>query len=137
MTDEATPNTATPAAEAAAAPALEAPQAAARTLPDTANSLLAVGAHTGGLFTCVLAPLIIFLIARDDAKLNYAVPHAREALNFQITMLIAAIVLVVSVIGIALIPALALYDTACVIIGSIKAINGDPWRYPLTLRLIK
>ena len=28
-------------------------------------------------------------------------------------------------------------DTACVIIGSIKAINGDPWRYPLTLKLIK
>ena len=85
----------------------------------------------------MLAPLIIFLIARDDAKLNYAVPHAREALNFQITMLIAAIVLTVSVVGIALLPALVLYDTACVIIGSIKAINGDPWRYPLTLRLIK
>lgn len=124
MNDDATPNTA----------ALEAP---ARTLPDTANSLLAVGAHVGGLFTCVLAPLIIFLIARDDAKLGFTVEHAREALNFQITMLIAAIVLTVSIVGIALLPALALYDTACVIIASIKTINGDPWRYPLTLRLIK
>ena len=49
--------------------ALEAP---ARTLPDTPNSLLAVGAHVGGLFTCVLVPIIIFLIARSDAKLAYA-----------------------------------------------------------------
>ena len=132
MTDDATPNTA-----ATAAPALEAPQATARTLPDAANSLLAVGAHVGGLFTCVLAPLIIFLIARDDSKLAFTVGHGREALNFQITMLIAAIVLTVSLIGIALLPALALYDTVCVIIASIKTINGDPWRYPLTLRLIK
>ena len=129
MTDDATPNTAE-----TAAPALEAP---ARTLPDTANSLLAVGAHVGGLFTCVLAPLIIFLIARDDSKLAFTVEHGREALNFQITMLIAAIVLAISLVGIALLPALALYDTACVIIASIKTINGDPWRYPLTLRLIK
>ena len=132
MTDDTTPNT-----TATAAPALEAPQATARTLPDAANSLLAVGAHVGGLFTCVLAPLIIFLIARDDSKLAFTVGHGREALNFQITMLIAAIVLTVSLIGIALLPALALYDTACVIIASIKTINGDPWRYPLTLRLIK
>ncbi|MBQ6656350.1 MAG: DUF4870 domain-containing protein [Ottowia sp.] len=132
MTDDATPNTAE-----TAAPALEAPQATARTLPDTANSLLAVGAHVGGLFTCVLVPLIIFLIARDDSKLAFTVGHGREALNFQITMLIAAIVLTVSLVGIALLPALALYDTACIIIASIKTINGDPWRYPLTLRLIK
>ena len=133
MTEPEAPNTATPAAETAA-PALEAP---ARTLPDAANSLLAVGAHVGGLFTCVLAPLIIFLIARSDAKLAYTTPHAREALNFQLTMLIVGIVLAVSLVGIALIPALLLYDTACVIIASIKAINGEHWRYPLTLRLIK
>ena len=126
MTDDATPNT--------AAPALEAP---ARTLPDTTNSLLAVGAHVGGLFTCVLAPLIIFLIARDDSKLAFTVEHSREALNFQITMLIGYIVLFFSIVGIFLIPALVLYDIACVIIASIKTINGDPWRYPLTLRLIK
>lgn len=134
MTDDAT-NNAAAAETAAATPALEAP--APRTLPDTANSLLAVGAHVGGLFTCVLAPLIIFLIARDDSKLAFTVGHGREALNFQITMLIAAIVLFFSIVGIALLPALALYDTACVIIASIKTINGDPWRYPLTLRLIK
>lgn len=132
MTDDVTPNT-----TATAAPALEAPQATARTLPDTANSLLAVGAHVGGLFTCALAPLIIFLIARDDSKLAFTVEHAREALNYQITMLIVGIVLAVSIVGWILLPALALYDTACVIIASIKTINGDPWRYPLTLRLIK
>lgn len=131
MTDDATPNT---AAAPEAAPALEAP---ARTLPDAANSLLAVGAHMGGLFTCVLAPLIIFLIARSDANLSYATPHAREALNFQITMFIAGVVLGISFIGWVLIPALVLYDIACVIIASIKAVNGEHWRYPLTLRLIK
>ena len=134
MNDADTPNT---AAEVAAAPALEAPATSARTLPNAANSLLAVGAHVGGLFTSVLAPLIIFLIARDDAKLAYTTPHAREALNYQITMLIAGIVLTVSLVGLILIPALLLYDTTCVIIASIQAINGDPWRYPLTLRLIK
>ena len=41
------------------------------------------------------------------------------------------------IIGIFLAGVLFLFGITCVIIASIKTINGDPWHYPLTLQLIK
>ena len=116
--------------------ALEAPTPP--TLPDSNNSLLAVFSHVGGLFTSALAPLVLFLIARSDPKLAFATHHAREALNFQITLFIAFIVLlVIPIIGWVLLPALFFYDAIFVIIAAIKTVNGEHWRYPLILHLIK
>lgn len=92
----------------------------------------------------VLGPLIIWLIKRDS--LPFAGDQAKEALNFNITVLIAAAGLVlfsIITVGIGLlltVPlgfALFFYWLVFTIIAAVNANNGVRYRYPLTLRLIQ
>jgi len=104
----------------------------------------------------VLAAAVVYLIKRDDSP--FASEHAREAINFNLSMFIYAcvaaaigIVLVgatVLTLGIGLlvtipaglvlvlaIAAIAVTWLVCSIIATVKAWNGERYRYPLTLRL--
>lgn len=84
-----------------------------------------------------LGPLIIWLIKRDEDA--FVEENAREATNFQISVLLYAIVsgfLVLVIIGIVLLIAVAIFALVTPIVAAIKAANGDPFRYPLTIRLI-
>ncbi len=104
----------------------------------------------------MLAAAVIYLIKRDDSA--FASEHAREALNFNLSMflyacaataiavvLIGATVLTLGVgilvtapAGVLLllaIGAIALMWLVCSIVATIKAWNGERYRYPLTLRL--
>src|SRR5438309_347332 len=86
----------------------------------------------------ILAPLIVWLIKKDEsAEVN---EHGKEALNFQISMLIYSIIsgiLCLILIGFALLAILHLLNVVLVIIASIKASEGKLYRYPITIRLIK
>ncbi|TQV74874.1 DUF4870 domain-containing protein [Aliikangiella marina] len=88
-------------------------------------------------FGNVLGPLIIWLLKRDDSEyINY---HGKEAVNFQITMLIAfmiSLILIVIVIGIPLLFGLAIFQLVMVIIAGIKASEGIYYRYPFSLKLV-
>ncbi|MBM2830869.1 MAG: orotate phosphoribosyltransferase [Gammaproteobacteria bacterium] len=66
--------------------------------------------------------------------------QGKEALNFQITMLIAFIisfVLMFILIGFVLMGVVAVFDIVMLIIASIKANEGVRYRYPYAIRLIK
>jgi uncharacterized Tic20 family protein len=63
--------------------------------------------------------------------------HARESLNFQITVGIVSIVLALTIVGILLIWVLWIAALVFVTIASINASDNKIYRYPLTLRLIK
>ena len=92
-----------------------------------------------------VGPLIIWLLKRGDSAEIDA--HGKESLNFQISMLIYTIglgivcfVLMFVLIGFLLIPLFAILhvvDIVLVIIASMKASEGQLYRYPLTLRLIQ
>jgi uncharacterized Tic20 family protein len=85
----------------------------------------------------VLGPLIVWLIKRGDSPEIDA--HGKEALNFQISMLIynlVAGVLCLLLIGFALLAVLHVLNVVFVIIGALKAGEGQMYRYPLTIRLI-
>ena len=93
---------------------------------------------------CVLGPLIIWLVKRDT--LPFAGDQAKEALNFNITVLIAAAALVlfsIITVGIGLLLTVPLgfvlffYWLIFTIIAAINANNGVRYRYPLTLRLVQ
>ena len=87
---------------------------------------------------CLLGPLIIWMLKKD--QMPFVADQGREALNFQITVLIGlvlAFLLRVLVIGYALLALIVLFDLVCVIIGAIKASEGVAFRYPINLRLIK
>jgi uncharacterized Tic20 family protein len=61
----------------------------------------------------------------------------RESLNFGITMVVAAIVLALSIVGWAIIWALPIYWTIFRIVAAYRASQGEFYRYPLTIRFIK
>ena len=88
-------------------------------------------------FGHVLGPLVVWLIKRGESSEIDA--HGKEALNFQISMLIynlVAGVLCLVLIGFALLAVLHILNVVFVILASIKANEGQMYRYPLTIRLI-
>lgn len=86
----------------------------------------------------VIAPLIIWQLKKDT--MPFAAEQAKEATNFQITVLIAVVisfVLFLVVIGVVLLPLVGLAALVFTILAGIKANEGVAYRYPFTLRLIK
>ena len=62
-----------------------------------------------------------------------------ESLNFQISILIYAIVsavLIIVLVGLILLPIVGIGWLVFTIIGSVKASNGEDYRYPLTIRMV-
>ncbi|OHE80072.1 MAG: orotate phosphoribosyltransferase [Lysobacterales bacterium GWF1_69_6] len=86
----------------------------------------------------VLGPLVVWLIKKDT--MPFVDDQAKEALNFNITVLIAAIVsgiLTVILIGFLLLLVVGLGWLVLTVMAAIKANEGVSYRYPFTLRLIK
>lgn len=99
---------------------------------------IALIAHLLSLVTGFLAPLIIWLVKKDQS--SYIDHHAKEALNFQISIYIYGIVsgiLVVLLIGIVLLFVLGIFAFIVILIATIKASKGEYYRYPLTIRFLK
>ncbi|MGQ0802149.1 MAG: DUF4870 domain-containing protein [Pseudomarimonas sp.] len=86
----------------------------------------------------LLGPLIIWQIKKND--MPFVDDQGKEALNFQITVFIAALisgVLTMVLIGLLLLPVVVIGWIVLSIMAGIKANNGETYRYPWTLRLIK
>jgi len=89
-------------------------------------------------FGNLLGPLIIWQIKKDLDPFVDA--QGKEALNFQISVALAAVVcfiLMVVVIGFPLLMLLGLAALVLTIIAGIKANEGQPYRYPFSWRLVK
>jgi uncharacterized Tic20 family protein len=85
-----------------------------------------------------LAPLIVLLVFGQRSA--YVRAHAVESLNFNLTWLLYAIVAVVLaflLIGIVILIALGLAYLVLVVIASVRANNGEFFRYPLTIRFVR
>jgi uncharacterized Tic20 family protein len=96
----------------------------------------------------LVGPLVIWLIKRDDAAVE---PHARAALNFQLSLLIyfiagsiLAFLFAVTVIGLVVtIPlviallVLFILELVFALLASLAASRGELYVYPLSLDLIK
>jgi len=83
------------------------------------------------------APDHLYLVKKDESA--YVREHASESLNFQISVTlwsIVCLVLMFVLIGFLLIFVLLIMDLVCTILAAVKASNGQPYRYPLTIRLI-
>lgn len=95
------------------------------------------GYLTGGLGS-VIGPLVVWLIKKDEFPL--VDDQGKESLNFQISILIYAVVsfvLTFVVIGLPLLIAVAVFDLVEIILASVKANEGVAYRYPLSIRFIK
>ncbi|MBN8860684.1 MAG: DUF4870 domain-containing protein [Sphingobacteriales bacterium] len=103
--------------------------------PTSDEKTMAILSHILTLVVGFIAPLVIYLIKKDES--SFIAAHAKESLNFQITITIACIVLAITIIGILLIWVVLLAALILVIIATIRASEGKLYRYPLTIRLIK
>jgi hypothetical protein len=102
------------------------------------DKLLAILCHVS-LFLGVgfILPLIVYLVKRGESELVAA--HAKEALNFHISLVIyflCAIPLVLFLIGIPILMGLGLMAFVCAIVAAIRASEGGFYFYPLTIRFI-
>lgn len=111
---------------------------------------LAIVAHIGPVIAGFIAPLIVWIVVKDDqTKSEWVRHHAREALNFQLSLLIYGVVL--TIVGIVLtIVTLGLFFFVLIplfvllafgtlifsIIATVKANRGEWYQYPATIRLL-
>lgn len=89
-------------------------------------------------FGLVLAPLVLWLIKRNDHE--FIDDQGKEAVNFQLTMLLGiliGLVLTFILVGLVILLIVGIMAIVYPIIAAIKASEGIPYRYPYTLRLIK
>ncbi|MHC4194977.1 MAG: DUF4870 domain-containing protein [Planctomycetota bacterium] len=69
----------------------------------------------------ILGPLAVWVLVKDKHQFVYE--QGKEALNFQLTVLICLAILILNVIF--------------VVIAGVKANDGKPYRYPVAFRLLK
>jgi uncharacterized protein len=94
--------------------------------------------HLVGGILGPLIPLIVWLIKKDQSK--FVDDQGKEALNFQLTLLLAHLILVPCIcipFGIFLHPALRILSVIFGIIGGVAVQQGQVYRYPITFRMIK
>ena len=101
---------------------------------------IALITHLSGILAGFIVPLIIWLINKDKPEKSWLTDQARESLNFQITIAIAfaiCVILSAVLIGAFLMPVVWLVNLIFCILAGVAANNGDAYRYPFALRLIK
>jgi uncharacterized protein len=85
----------------------------------------------------IFGPLIVWLVKRSESSEIDA--HGKEALNFQISMLIYNVIagiLCLVLIGFVLLAILHILNVVFVIIAALRAGEGQFYRYPFTIRFI-
>ena len=149
---EQSQQSAPPEYDPSAPPIPEQPAPEAQTPPPTSceiskdAKMWAMFCHLGGLavltgipFAWVFAPLIIWLIKKDDFP--FVKEQGKEAINFQISvsiyMLCCLPLVCLAGIGAFLIAGIAIADLVFIVIGSINASDGQSYRYPCCIRLVK
>ena len=98
-------------------------------------------AHLLGLLTCIVGPLVIWLIKKDSSA--FVGDNAKEALNFQITvaigMIACSVIACIPFVGFAVFilwPLIGIADLVLSIMAAMAANKGETYRYPVAIRLI-
>jgi len=84
----------------------------------------------------LVGPLVVWLLNRDDP---YVEAQAKDALNFNISFFLyglAAAISIILLVGIIALPAVLITWFVLVIVASVKAANGEDYRYPFTIQFV-
>jgi uncharacterized protein len=106
-------------------------------VPTNDEKNIATVTHLGGTVFSFIPALIVWILKKDDSA--YISDQAKEALNFQITMVLAymaAGALSWILIGLIFFPILWVLNIVFCIIAAISTSKGETYRYPVCLRLI-
>ncbi len=120
------------------APPPQNPYATTPQLSPSDEKLWATLIHIGGIFFSFVPALIGYLVLKDRGP--FIREHTATALNFQITMAIAYVVGYrhhrSSSIGIFILIAVWVLVIVFSIIAAVKANQGQPYTYPLTIKFV-
>lgn len=89
-------------------------------------------------FGNIVGPLIVYSVKRQEYE--FVEDQGKEALNFQITVTIALLVsalLILILVGFVLLLIVGLLALIFTIIGSVKAAQGEHYRYPFSIRFLQ
>jgi uncharacterized protein len=108
--------------------------------PTSDDKVLAMLAHLLTFVAWFVAPLIIWLLKKDDPTASFVSENAKESLNFQITLFILSVIclpLCLIFIGFILLWVLGIVALVLVIVAAVRVNEGKLYRYPINFRLIK
>ncbi|MBA4196303.1 MAG: DUF4870 domain-containing protein [Chitinophaga sp.] len=91
--------------------------------------------HIITLVSSFIAPLIIYILKKNESE--FVAAHAKESLNFQITIVIVCFICIISIVGILLLWVVGIYSFILVIVATVRASEGRLYKYPFCLRLLK
>lgn len=104
---------------------------------------IALITHLSGIILGFIVPLIVWLIHKDRADKAWLTSQAKEALNFQITLLIGYVIcwvldmtIILALIGGPLMLLIWIVNLVFCILAAIAVSKGESYRYPFALRLI-
>lgn len=106
-------------------------------MSDYDQRLWATLVHVGDIFFSFLPALIGYLLLKDRGA--FVRSQTRTALNFQITLLIAYAVGVVTtlvIVGFFIIAAVGILNLVFSILAAVAANRGEDYQYPLTIKFI-
>jgi uncharacterized Tic20 family protein len=106
--------------------------------PTSDEKTMAILSHILCIVAGFIAPLIIYLVKKDESP--YVRAHARESLNFQLTMVLAyfvSAILIFVLIGILLIWVLIIANLVLIVIATIRASEGKLYKYPFSIKFVK
>ena len=86
-------------------------------------------------FGSIVGPIIVWCIKKDEYP--FVDDQGKESINFQLSLVIYALALCLTCVGILLLPAVVIAQIVLPIVAAVKASEGVPFRYPLTIRMIK
>jgi len=113
------------------------------------DRLFGIFSHLSGYITWVVVPLIFLLIQKD--RRSFGAWHAREAINFNISMMLYILLptpliclafidhwLILVAIGlyVGIMLLLGTFQLIVVIAAAVQAYRGVRWRCPLTIRFV-
>ena len=106
--------------------------------PSNDDRNLAMLAHLLGIVSGFIGALIIWLIKKDQSA--FIDEQGKEALNFQITVLIGFVgvwILMFVLIGMLLMPLLLIVNLVFCILAAVAVSKGQHYKYPFAIRLLK
>jgi uncharacterized protein len=104
---------------------------------DTEDRTWAALCHLGGVLG-FLIPLVLWMMKKDESR--YVEDQGKEALNFQLTLLIGDVLSLITLwiyIGAVLWAAVWIVRLAFALMATLAANKGDVYRYPFAIRFVK
>ena len=108
-------------------------------LPSQNARTMALLAHLSGFVLPMIGPLLVWILQQNEED-PFIVDQCKEALNFQITMTVAATVASFAtavLVGCLVLPLVVVAAILFPVLAAVESYQGRAYRYPFTVRLVQ